>query len=103
MNLREIVERRDWLALAEYVQERYGLSISQDHAANLLYYTGLAYCPEHHGLGSLDVRLKTALGRMGYLAPMFSEKEDEEKVTWNELHLFAPAVRQKEDDECDTD
>lgn len=72
---------RDFEQLRSYVQERYDIGITENHAAQIHFELELSRYP--------DVTLKEMLSRLGYLSPMFTGRDIEaEKVTWNELHLF---------------
>ncbi len=88
MNLVSLIESNDLKEMADYIYQRFDLGISNDHAAAIFAEIAIHYDPLFHAEDSLAVRLKECLRRFGYLQPMFTGKDDDPKVTWNELHIF---------------
>lgn len=88
MTLTELIKTRDWGGMHKYVCDRYEMGVSYNHAAEILIEIAQHHDPNYQGEGCLEVRLKDRLKKLGYLEPMFTGRDDDPKVTWNELHIF---------------
>lgn len=79
----DIVRNLDAQALTDHIWERYEVGVTPDHAEDILWHLA-----RHTSQAGADVCLKGRLAALGYLTPMFLGKDDDPKITWNELHIF---------------
>jgi hypothetical protein len=91
MSLVRLVKDPSIDGMVKYLNDRYEVLVSAQDAASLLCEISIRYLPHFHDESHLQVRLKERLKELGYLAPLFTNQEDDHKVVWNELHLFTEA------------
>lgn len=89
MLLTDLIANRDYEAFSAYLRERFEIEVPGHHVTEVLLYAGAHRDDPREAPESVDCRMRNRLYELGLLEPMFPEaKDDDHKVTWNELHIF---------------